>query len=456
MSAFSTLFGTAKQDEGVSQLLSKSAKPLKRSDLKARTVIDVPVESTSESDDEEEQAEESEAEEEVNDDDVSLNSDEEDEQELPPKKRAKTANKKDVNEDIEAEYFARMSEAGPDENADENADQTKDSKPEADESSAASKNAAAPTRLEVKARENEKSERTVFVGNVVAGVLTSKTVVKAFKEYFSTIGPVESVRFRLIAFSKSIPRKFALAEKALHETRDSVNAYVVYKTREDSRAAASKLNATVFDNLHLRVDHVTHPAPKDNKRTVFVGNLDFDENEETLWKHFNKHTGNDTESVRIVRDAKTNIGKGFAYVMFKDSLSVNKALMLHDKPIAQDDAEPAKKSRKLRIMRAKANAKPSEMSPNHASNLKRTKTARSLTESQKMSSRVRSALGNPERRGAGNAVGEGVRATKGQNIKGVKKLKTALGRVKKPRTSDRVERRRAEREAKAAAEKRSK
>lgn len=451
MSAFSTLFGTAKQDEGFSQLLSKSAKPLKRSDLKARTVLEVPDESTSESDGDDEQAEDSEAGEAGEADDVSLNSNDEDEEELPPKKKAKKSTKKDVNEDLEAEYFAKMSQ--PEEEG--NADESKETKPESGETPTASKNAAAPTRLEFKARENEKSERTVFVGNVPSGVLTSKSVVKTFKEYFSTIGPVESVRFRLIAFSKNIPRKFALAEKALHETRDSVNAYVVYKTKEASLEAASKLNATVFDNLHLRVDHVTNPAPKDNKRTVFVGNLDFDENEETLWKYFNEHTDNDTESVRIVRDAKTNIGKGFAYVMFKDSLSVTKALMLHDKPIPQEEAEPAKKSRKLRIMRAKATSKPSEMSPNHATNLKRTKTARNLTDSHKSTSgRERSASGKPERRGAENAVGEGVRATKGQNIKGVKKLKTAQGRVKKPRTSDRVERRRAEREAKAAAEKR--
>lgn len=96
----------------------------------------------------------------------------------------------------------------------------------------------------------------------------------------------------------------------------------------------------MFEDHHLRVDHVSHPAPKDNKRTIFVGNLDFEEKEETLWKYFNSKLDQDVESVRIIRDSKTNLGKGFALVQFKDTLSVNKALLLNDKPLK---LEPRKK-----------------------------------------------------------------------------------------------------------------
>ena len=121
-------------------------------------------------------------------------------------------------------------------------------------------------------------------------------------------------------------------QKNLHKSRDSVNAYIVYKEKPAS-IAAKELNATVFEDHHLRVDHVSHPAPKDNKRTIFVGNLDFEEKEETLWKYFNSKLDQDVESVRIIRDSKTNLGKGFALVQFKDTLSVNKALLLNDKPL---------------------------------------------------------------------------------------------------------------------------
>ena len=52
----------------------------------------------------------------------------------------------------------------------------------------------------------------------------------------------------------------------------------------------------------------------DHKRCVFVGNLPFDVQDEELWTHFERC--GDIEFVRIVRDKKTNIGKGFGYVQF--------------------------------------------------------------------------------------------------------------------------------------------
>jgi nucleolar protein 12 len=47
---------------------------------------------------------------------------------------------------------------------------------------------------------------------------------------------------------------------------------------------------------------------------VFVGNLAFEASEEELRKHV-ESLGVRVESVRIVRDAKTNLGKGFGYVL---------------------------------------------------------------------------------------------------------------------------------------------
>jgi nucleolar protein 12 len=47
---------------------------------------------------------------------------------------------------------------------------------------------------------------------------------------FSQFGKIESIRFRSIAFSESIPRKVAFIEKKFHENRDSlIHQFVNYK-----------------------------------------------------------------------------------------------------------------------------------------------------------------------------------------------------------------------------------
>lgn len=53
----------------------------------------------------------------------------------------------------------------------------------------------------------------------------------------------------------------------------------------------------------------------DHKRSVFVGNLPFDVQDEDLYLHFMRC--GEIEFVRVVRDKKTNIGKGFGYIQFK-------------------------------------------------------------------------------------------------------------------------------------------
>lgn len=75
---------------------------------------------------------------------------------------------------------------------------------------------------------------------------------------------------------------------------------------------------------------------------MFVGNLSFDAQEEDLWNFF-KDSG-DIENVRIIRDSKTNLGKGFAYVQFQDRASVDVALRLHETKMG---------TRKLRVVRCK-------------------------------------------------------------------------------------------------------
>lgn len=196
----------------------------------------------------------------------------------------------------------------------------------------------------------EQASRTVFLGNVSTTAITDKPALKALKAHLTSFFPslpastpphkIESFRFRSTAYATAVPKKAAFARQELMDaTTKSTNAYVVYSTKQASREAAARLNGTVILDRHLRVDEVAHPAKVDHHRCVFVGNLSFvdDESqmkdtgdeaenarkrsksrlgdvEEGLWRQFGK--AGTVESVRVVRDAKTRVSKGFAYVQF--------------------------------------------------------------------------------------------------------------------------------------------
>ena len=199
--------------------------------------------------------------------------------------------------------------------------------------------------------ELEKASRTVFLANVSTLAISSKSAKKTLlahlASFFSAIPEasegnsthkVESIRFRSTAYAgTSLPKKAAFVKKELMPaTTKSTNAYAVYSNAFAAREAVKRLNGTVILDRHLRVDGVAHPAKIDHRRCVFVGNLGFvddesmlpqgDENErkrskvpsdveEGLWRQFGK--AGKIESVRVVRDEKTRVGKGFAYVQFK-------------------------------------------------------------------------------------------------------------------------------------------
>ena len=201
----------------------------------------------------------------------------------------------------------------------------------------------------------EKASRTIFLGNVSTTAISSKTAKKILKKHLSSFLPLlnaskssnisahklESIRFRSTAYSSTaIPKRAAFARQELMDaTTTSTNAYVVYSTSMAARQACKTLNGTMVLDRHLRVDGVAHPAKTDPKRCVFVGNLDFVDNEastqieavdkprklrvagdveEGLWRQFEK--AGKVESVRVVRDPKTRVGKGFGYVQFEVSL----------------------------------------------------------------------------------------------------------------------------------------
>ncbi|OZJ04025.1 hypothetical protein BZG36_03759 [Bifiguratus adelaidae] len=178
--------------------------------------------------------------------------------------------------------------------------------------------------------EQKRLARTAFIGNVPV-LAISKAGYKKFKNLLSGFGPVESIRFRSIAFAELLPRRIAFITAKLHPERDSLNAYVVFKDIDDQGSAivdkcVAALNGTLWEEKHLRADRADSSKAFDKKRSVFIGNLAFDASEEQLW-HFFKDCG-EVENVRIVRDKKTNLGKGFAYVQFKSRDAITLALKL--------------------------------------------------------------------------------------------------------------------------------
>ena len=230
----------------------------------------------------------------------------------------------------------------------------------------------------------DNSNRTVFLGNVSSQAITSKSARKTLLKHLSTFLPalssssvphkVESIRFRSVAFTAGIPKKAAYAKKEILDmTTKSTNAYVVYSSQIAAKAAIRNLNGSIVLDRHLRADLVSQPAKIDHNRCVFVGNLSFvdeettentaqDENgesvnqtrkkarepadaEEGLWRTFGKC--GTVESVRVIRDKSTRVGKGFAYVQFDDMNAVEAALLYNDKKF------PPLLPRKLRVMRAK-------------------------------------------------------------------------------------------------------
>lgn len=347
--------------------------------------------------------------------------------------------------DLEARYFAKLEKSeskkeDEEEEEEEDKDEVKDKeevKGAEDEASRTeqekengqeTKPAPEAKNINMKTEEMKKAERTIFVGNVPSAAMKNKQSIKKFKRVFTdyvkgdpTIErqPIQSLRFRSLHTETGASRKAAYITKKVDENA-VVNSYIVFKNEEDSLKAI-KLNGVVFMDHHLRIDHLTHPRKQENRLCVFVGNLGFEENEESLWKFFSEKLEDSTSdsvvtNVRIVRDTKTNFGKGFAIVQFKDVNYVEKALLLDGQKLTGGG-----KPRKLRIARCKSIKKTMKQGE------KRKKRARdhfdsNLTQKQRsVIGRAHNVLGKRDRSEVGMPVVEGERAQEGVPIRGLTK-----------------------------------
>jgi nucleolar protein 12 len=219
-------------------------------------------------------------------------------------------------------------------------------------------------------KEGEALDRTIFVGN-----LAESTTKKHLKSHFEKYGKIESLRFRSMILKKDskIPKRVAAASGTVDSERGSFHAYIVF---EDGSSVPKALqeNMKMLDDRHLRVDRAAvnklrvkivgakkgsraaaefisgaHQVQYNVHKTVFVGNLPLHIEDEDLIRFFIAGLGTGSESlleaVRIVRDPKTSIGKGIAFVLFKTKQARNNALRLHNKALL---------GRKLRISPAQS------------------------------------------------------------------------------------------------------
>ncbi|KAH8732921.1 hypothetical protein GQ44DRAFT_668518 [Phaeosphaeriaceae sp. PMI808] len=312
------------------------------------------------------------------------------------------------------------------------------------------------------AQEVEKAGRTVFLGNVSIECINSKSAEKALKKHLESFisdladnkppHKVESIRFRSTAFDNSLPKRAAFAKKEIMDaTTRSTNAYAVYTTKVAAREAVKRLNGSMLLKRHLHVDSVAHPTKVEHRRCVFVGNLPFvdDESqtptaegetkkkskpasdiEEGLWTHFAK--AGKVESVRVVRDAATRVGKGFAYVQFVDENSVEAALQYSEQKF------PPMLPRKLRVTRCRAENKNKKDKPRAPPPTKERRTsgagyvAKMSDEQKSMQGRARSMLGKVAKAQSKEGfVFEGHRAKESQGKSGLK-FKGSGGKKKGP------------------------
>ncbi|PVU99098.1 hypothetical protein BB560_005554 [Smittium megazygosporum] len=184
--------------------------------------------------------------------------------------------------------------------------------------------------------EKQKSEAkfTLFVGNVPVKIIQEKKLQKSFIQLFKKFGK---------AFSEPIPKRSAFALKKFHEEKDTCNAYVVMDSVESANKAL-ELNGAEFEGKHIRTDLASNDKT-DSSRSVFVGNLLFTEKEEQLISHFS--SCGPIENVRIIRDPKSGLGKGFGYVQFKDKSSIPLALKLNESKISNRAIRVVKSNNKL-------------------------------------------------------------------------------------------------------------
>jgi len=98
---------------------------------------------------------------------------------------------------------------------------------------------------------------------------------------------------------------------------------------EESGSEASDAESSVEEEVEAKATPMSTEAPRrQDHLSIFVANIPFSVNEESLGEHF-KECG-EVKQVVIPTDRETNRKRGFAFVEFADTDAVEKALELND------------------------------------------------------------------------------------------------------------------------------
>jgi nucleolar protein 12 len=196
---------------------------------------------------------------------------------------------------------------------------------------------------------------------------------KQLKTLFTEFGTVDSVRLRNVPVDPEgkMPRGGKVITGKFVENRKSTNAYVVFKEEKAVDAACKGMNMREVDGRHVRVDRAAPPSAKaneavakekganaggevayDHTRSLFLGNLPYDVDEEDVIRLFHRskeypELNGSVEAVRVVRDRKTNLGKGIAFVLFRKGSDARTGLLL--------DGVKMGDGREVRVTRASKN-----------------------------------------------------------------------------------------------------
>jgi RNA recognition motif-containing protein len=238
--------------------------------------------------------------------------------------KAKKPLKEDKSEKKRKRDEARGEEEEDDDDdvdSDESDDESSDEEESSDDEEAAKRRAEAATAKADAAAARERKERTLFVGNM------PPTCTRAdLRRAFSSFGPIETVFLRgIIPSNPKVPTRVS-KRVVTSDKQKAIIGYVVYKEIESVAKAISMDGSKALGPTHtLRVDSDGSPRRLDPSRTLFVGNISGQADEESLRTLF--ESSGAVSAVRLVRDGFSQMPKGVGFVEFESRYAARDALV---------------------------------------------------------------------------------------------------------------------------------
>ncbi|XP_078061550.1 RNA-binding protein 34 isoform X2 [Mustelus asterias] len=220
---------------------------------------------------------------------------------------------------------------------------------------------AADEEDEGKQRKNRKQSKEAEEDKVPRAPATRKRKVTNY--------PLERIKCKRTLFVGNLPsecdktaraehtmsRRLATIQKQFHPMRNNMNAYIVFQRDSDAVRALARNGCEIQTGFHMRVDLCSGQNTHDHRKSVFLGNLPYDISEDQVRDHFCQC--GEIESVRIVRDRFSGMGKGFGYVLFQSTDAVTLALKLNNSELKERQVRVSRSVRKDSTVTAQRNTR---------------------------------------------------------------------------------------------------